>query len=1049
MHHQRPATNHPSAVLIRARIQFIGLIVGLMYSLVATAQVQFTEIGNQAGISGDTYVSRTVHGLGVNWIDFDNDGWPDIFAVNGFNGNGAHLFRNERNGTFSDQDVLLPALPNDEQMGSVFADYDNDGDSDIYIFTDNHLGPVGPFAGPPNILLQNQWVENGNQIINGQPLFVDVAVAAGLDDLLDTPHADGPAFRSATGGWFDYDRDGWVDIYVCHWDRQKHGQDSTQDRLYRNMGDGTFQDVTATTGIIPVDDGTYERSCLAFIGAHLDSDMWPDIYIGNVDAPLPWVRDYIFQNNAGAGFTDRTLDSPGVGDDADAAMGVAIGDIDLNGGWDVYLSDLAGGVEPNGNPLYLHVGSDILYNDNSADVAGVDGAASWGVNFLDVDSDGYEDLFVSTMGDQPNLLFINNQGNGTFTEHPPGVGAIQARGSAYADFDKDGDLDIAVVAINGELQLHRNDSVNNNHWLQIQLVANDTQSGLWSNRDAINTLVKVTVNGRTHMRQVVAGDSGHGQNQLDLHFGLGTATTIDQIEVFWPSGATEILTNQPVDTFMVITEAGGGPGTPAINSPVPGSTLPSGDVTFSWTTNGATADDWQLLVGTSMGASDVYDSGVLPSSTMSTVVSGLPEDGSTLHVTLRWSDGGNVSEVNYTYTASGGGGGGEPMMLSPLDGSTLTGSTETFTWSPEGTVVDQWRLEVGTTSGGRDLFVDGFDSAVTSAVVSGLPTDGSTVYVNLKWRAAGGPITTLSYTYTAADDSTPGTPGITSPVPGSTLPSGDVSFDWADNGTIVDDWQLLAGTSVGDNSLYDSGVLPSTTLSTLVSGLPEDGSTIHMTLRWNESGVPSEVNYTYTAAGGTGGGVPMIISPADGSTLTASSATFEWSAEGAAVDTWRLQVGTTEGGRDLFAQTMDAGVTSTLVSGLPTDGSTIYVTLRWRIDGVTTTASYMYTAFDDGGGPPPGGTPQITSPVDGSTLSGSSETFTWSAEGEAVTRWRLEVGTTPDGTDLFVQGVDGAVLSTLVTGLPTDGSTVYVNLKWRTSGGPVTVASYVYTASGP
>jgi len=233
-------------------------------------------------------------------------------------------------------------------------------------------------------------------------------------------------------------------------------------------------------------------------------------------------------------------------------------------------------------------------------------------------------------------------------------------------------------------------------------------------------------------------------------------------------------------------------------------------------------------------------------------------------------------------------------------------------------------------------------------LVSGLPTDGSIIYVNLKWRVDSGPVTEASYSYTAADDSTPGTPGITSPVPGSTLPSGNVSFDWTGNGTIVDDWQLLAGTSVGDNSLYDSGVLADSVTSAVVSGLPEDGSTIHVTLRWNESGVPSEVNYTYTAAGGAGGGVPMMISPADGS-----------------------------------------------------------------------------------------------------TLSGSSVTFTWSTEGEAVTRWRLEVGTTPDGTDLFVQGMDAAVLSTLVTGLPTDGSTVYVNLKWRTSGGPVNVASYTYTASGP
>ena len=1134
----RLATNKTTNLPARLGLQIISAMAGVLYSLAVTAQVQFTDVANQAGIAGDTYESRTTHGLGVNWIDYDNDGWPDLFAVNGWNSDGEHLFRNEGNGTFSDQDALLPVLPNLEMMGSVFADYDNDGDSDIYIFTDNNSGPIGPSAGPANVLLKNMWVENGNAVIPGQPLFVDVSVAANVDDLLDSPLADGPAYRSATGGWLDYDRDGNVDLYVCHWDRKKHGQSTNRDRLYRNLGNGTFEDVTDTSGIVAVTDGTYERPCLAFIGAHLDDDLWPDIYVGNVDAPLPFGRDYIFQNNGGTGFTDRTLDSPGVGDDADAAMGVTVADIDFNGGWDIYISDLQANPAPLGNPLYLHTGSGIIYNDNSADVAGVQSANSWGVNFLDVDHDGYEDLFVATMGSTAGFLYMNNQ-NGTFTAHPGGLGPHEARGSAYADFDRDGDLDIAVAEINGTLQLHRNDSVNQRHWLQIQLVSND------SNRDAIGTLVKINANSKTYMRQVIGGDSGHGQNSLDLHFGLGAATTIDQIEVYWPSGATAVLTNQPVDTFMAISEVGTsvalvsplpnnditsasttfnwmsdgaipvdswqimagstpgasnyfnsgslaagqlsaavtglptngaqifvrlqyelsgithhidyqygssnqGPGSPAITSPVPGSILSAGDVSFVWTGNGAVADDWQLLVGTSVGDNSLYDSGVLPVSTTSALVSGLPEDGSTLHVTLRWTDGGSPSETNYTYTASSGGGsGGVPMMLAPLDGATLSGSSETFTWSAEGAAVEKWRLEVGTTSGGTNLFASGLGATITSQVVTGLPTDGSSVYVNLKWRIAG--VTSVaSYVYTAATDDPPppGTPEITSPAPGSTLAAGDVSFSWNSNGATVDDWQLLVGTSVGGSSLHDSGVLPVTTTSTAVSGLPEDSSTIHVTLRWNESGSPSEVNYTYTAsAGGGTGGVPMMLSPSDGATLAGSSETFAWSAEGVTVTKWRLEVGTSAGSRNLYSASFDAATTSALVSGLPTDGSPVYVSLKWRIGGVTTVASYVYTAADDGG-PPPGGTPAITSPADGATLAGASETFTWSAEGAVVTRWRLEVGTTPGGTDIYAQNQGSTVTSTLVSGLPTDGSPVYVTLKWRI-GTVTSVASYTYTASGP
>ena len=192
-------------------------------------------------------------------------------------------------------------------------------------------------------------------------------------------------------------------------------------------------------------------------------------------------------------------------------------------------------------------------------------------------------------------------------------------------------------------------------------------------------------------------------------------------------------------------------------------------------------------------------------------------------------------------------------------------------------------------------------------------------------------------------------------------------------------------------------------------------------------------------------GEPMITSPVDGSTLSGSSETFAWSAEGTTVTNWRLEIGTTPGGTDILRSGFASTVTSQLVTGLPTDGSLVYVTLSWRTDGATSSASYVYTASGDG--PPPAGTPAIVSPVPGSTLSGDSETFTWTAESAAVTRWRLEVGTSVDGTDLFLQGMDAAVTSTLVSGLPTDGSLVYVNLKWRI-GSVTSVASYVYTASG-
>jgi beta-lactam-binding protein with PASTA domain len=293
---------------------------------------------------------------------------------------------------------------------------------------------------------------------------------------------------------------------------------------------------------------------------------------------------------------------------------------------------------------------------------------------------------------------------------------------------------------------------------------------------------------------------------------------------------------------------------------------------------------------------------------------------------------------------------GAPMIISPVDGSTLTASSETFTWSAEGADVTNWRLDIGTTAGGKDLYTARLGSSVTSQLVTDLPTDGSLIYVALKWKA-GGPVEDASYVYTATGGGPPPDPmpEITSPTPGSTLSLGDVSFSWTSNGAVADDWQLLVGTSVGSNSFYDSGVLGSGTTSAVVSGLPEDGSTIHVTLRSTDGGNASEENYTYTAAtAGGGGGVPMMLSPADGSTLAGSSETFTWSDEGVSVDKWRLEVGTTVNGRDLFVQNIGSTTTSMLVSGLPTDGSIVYVNLKWRVSGVTSTASYIYTASTGG-----------------------------------------------------------------------------------------------------
>ena len=521
-------------------------------ALPAHAQIAFTNVADVAGLDQESYTSSNNHALGVIWIDFNEDGWPDLFATNGYN-NSNHLYQNNGDGTFTLVDNYLPPLPNYEYMGAVFGDYDNDGDSDIYLFTDHEILlqalPENPTDGPPNILLQNQWIENGGAV--SEPLFLDVTAAAGVEDLADDPPVEGyQGNRAPTGSFLDYDRDGHLDLYIGHWGTGHEGEPTLGDRLYRNLGDGTFEDVTEAAGIRAGPEPEDFRSALAVIGGHLDQNFWPDIYVGNVKFVPPAAMDYIYRNGADGTFTDVIAESPGVGDDSNAAMGITLGDIDLDGDWDVYISDLGSGVPPQGNPLYLNNG-DGTFADNSADLAGVTGANSWGVNFIDADHDGYEDLYVGTMGSGGDDLFYRNLKNGTFQDISATSGIAfggSNRGSALADYDADGDLDLACTYQNGVLRLFRNDTNNAGHWIQIRLEARH------SNADAIGTLVRLETAKRQLQRQVLGGTSSHSQDQLPVHFGLYTDTTAETIDIQWPSGIWDMLTNVAGDRLITVYE---------------------------------------------------------------------------------------------------------------------------------------------------------------------------------------------------------------------------------------------------------------------------------------------------------------------------------------------------------------------------------------------------------------------------------------------------------------------------------------------------------------
>jgi hypothetical protein len=549
----------------------IAVVPTLLFLAIAVASGQpvFEDVAEEAGLSEFRYFSPTNHSLGVNWIDFDNDYRADLFLVNGGEGDLPHLYRNRGDGAFDLMDHLLPALPTDVDLtGSVFADYDNDGDSDIYILVDNRsfstVSRPNFEDGPANIFLKNLWMENGGRVKAGEPLFVDVAEAAGVEDLADPPVGDDwPGLRAKAGGWLDYDRDGCIDLFVGHlvFGPLGLGRRSTRNRLYRNRCDGTFEDVTASSGVDDGQDSSRFRPTLAFIAAHLDGDLWPDMYVVNVSTSSPmFERDRLFINNRNGTFRDATSESLGIGDDSEAGMGIDVADIDLDGDWDFYISDLLPtrlDASPRGNVLYLGNG-DGTFKDNSAATAGVAGSNSWGVSFIDAEQDGYEDLFVATMRTRSRPFVFRNMGDATFEDLTDlsDIETPRGRGSAVADYDGDGDLDLAVVNQDGNLSLLRNEAGLHGSSLRVRLRA--TQS----NRSAIGAVVKVKAGELNMMRQVKGGSSAHSQDEFVVHFGLAFEDLVDEVLVLWPSGVEDEVQAIEPDRTITIAE-----GTTAASTP--------------------------------------------------------------------------------------------------------------------------------------------------------------------------------------------------------------------------------------------------------------------------------------------------------------------------------------------------------------------------------------------------------------------------------------------------------------------------------------------------
>ncbi|MCX7603273.1 MAG: hypothetical protein N2036_04275 [Bryobacteraceae bacterium] len=374
-------------------------------------------------------------------------------------------------------------------------------------------------------------------------------------------------------------------------------------------------------------------------------------------------------------------------------------------------------------------------------------------------------------------------------------------------------------------------------------------------------------------------------------------------------------------------------------------------------------------------------------------------------------------------------------MISPPPGSTLPGSSVTFQWSA-GQDVKQFWLMIGLWPGGNTLY-SADQGLLTSAPVSGLPVDGRTIYVRL-WSYIDNQWVYNDYTYKAAGVLTPAKAQITDPAPGSTLAGSTATFRW-NAGVAVSRYFLFVGLWQGGNTIFSQDM--NTALEATVTNLPVDGSTLYVRLWSYIDGAWQYNDYTYRAAGSVTPAKAEMTSPAPGSTLPGTSATFQWTA-GQAVTRYFLFVGRWPGGNTVFSQDMGTSLSAT-VTNLPADGLPVHVRLWSYIQGGWQYNDYTYTAS---GTRPPGEKGQIIAPAPGSTLPGSTATFTWT-QGSRVDRFWLFIGTSAGNNNIY--GADqGTNTSVTVTGLPTNGQVIYVRL-WSYIDGAWQFVDASYRAAGP
>lgn len=466
-------------------------------------QQVFQEAAFQSGI-GHSYGTGPSGG-GVSLCDFTNDGWDDL-TVASEAGDSIYFYQNNQ-GIFT---RIRPGLAGgtEETKQVLWVDYDNDGDKDLFVTAYN----------APNRLYQN----------DGNLQLTDVTLAAGL------PEENLPSYGAC---WGDYDRDGWLDVYITDRRVVFAEQGTNSNHLYRNKGDGTFEEKTLFAGVA---DSAKAPFCASFVD--VNNDNWPDIYIAQDKSQI----NTLLKNNGDGTFEDISV-SAGA-DLVMNAMCVAFGDYDGNGFLDIYVSNT-----PHGNKLLRNNGDETF--TEVADSAGVGFySTGWASTFLDIDNDADLDLYVSGMvpGPEPHLssALYRNEGNGQFSvmqQAMPGD-TVASFGHGVGDVNADGYPDIFVSnTAPYPSHLWRNTG-GTNHYIRVQL------EGTLSNRDGIGSWIRIYANGQQQIRFTHCGIGFLGQNSNWYSIGLGTATVVDSIVVTWPSGEVDHLENIATDQAIRIIE---------------------------------------------------------------------------------------------------------------------------------------------------------------------------------------------------------------------------------------------------------------------------------------------------------------------------------------------------------------------------------------------------------------------------------------------------------------------------------------------------------------